>query len=154
MAPDILKRLRQATKERRCAILRYDGQQQIRVVDPHVIYTDQAGNVLVVCLQTRGHTDPGVTYPSWQTFHLRKIESVFLLDISFEVRLSEGFVPDKPEYHHGLIAIATSASSAIHYKRRGTSANILLYQARGWLWEVGSAIDRVLSDRHHGPRDR
>ncbi|MHB8453735.1 MAG: hypothetical protein ACYDDO_03350 [Acidiferrobacterales bacterium] len=148
MAPDILKRLRQATKERRCAIMRYDGQQQIRVVEPHVIYTDQSGSVLVVCFQTRGHSDPGVSQPCWQTFHLRKIESVFLLDLNFKVRISEGFTPDRPEYRNGLIAIATSASSAIQYRRREKSANILLYQARGWLWGVGSAIDRVLSDRH------
>jgi len=154
MAPDILKRLRQATKERRCAILRYENRPHILVVEPHVIHMDKGGNVLVVCLQTRGHSDPGARHPSWQTFYLRKIESVFLLDITFEVRIAEGFVPDRPEYQRGLIAMATATSTSALYKRRDLSANVLLYQARGWLWEVGSAIDRALSNRPWGPRDR
>jgi len=147
MAPDIFNRLRQATKERCCVILRYERQQHIFVVEPHVIHMDKAGNVVVVCLQTRGHSDSGARHPFWQTFFLRKIESVFLLDTTFDVRIAEGFVPNRPEYQHGLTAMAKATSTSTLYKRRDRSENVLFCRARGWLWEVGSAIDRVLSNR-------
>jgi hypothetical protein len=31
--------------------------------------------------------------------------------------------------------------------------NLLFYQARGWWWGVGDALDRVLSDKDWSQRD-
>ena len=150
---DVLKLLLQSTKTRRCAIIRYAGQQQIRVVEPHVIYTDAAGNIVVDCLQTRGYSSPDAVFPFWQTFHLKNISSVFLLNINFEVRIKEGFRPDREQYQQGLLAMASSAASSVHYQREEKPKSMLFYQARGWWWEVGDALDRVLSDKDWSQRD-
>ena len=151
---DVLNLLIEATKSRRCAIIRYDGQQQIRVVEPHAIYTDATGNIIVDCLQTRGYSGPDTTFPFWQGFYLKKITSVFLLAIRFEVRLAEGFRPDHEDYQQGLLAIASRAASSIKYKREDKTPNMFFYQARGWWWEMGDALDRVLSDHKWPPRER
>jgi hypothetical protein len=150
---DVLTVLLQATKTRRCAIIRYAGQQQIRVVEPHAIYTDAAGNIVADCLQTRGHSSPDAVFPFWQTFHLKHISSVFLLNINFEVRIQEGFQPDSEKYQQGLLAMAMSASSSVRYQRKEKPVNLLFYQARGWWWGVGDALDRVLSDKDWSQRD-
>lgn len=150
---DVLKLLIQATKARRCAIIRYAGQQQIRVIEPHAIYTDAAGNIVVECLQTRGYSGPDATFPFWQGFYLKKISSVFLLYIHFDVRIEEGFKPDREEYQQGLLALATSAAASLYYKREERPINMLFYQARGWWWEVSDALDKVLSDKDWSRHD-
>lgn len=150
---DVLKLLLQATKTRRCAIIRYAGQQQIRVVEPHAIYTDDAGTIVVDCLQTRGYSSPDAVFPFWQTFHLKNISSVFLLNINFDVRIQEGFKPDSEKYQHGLLALASSGASSVLYRRGEKPKNILFYQARGWWWGVGDVLDRVLSDKGWSQRD-
>ena len=154
MTPDILKRLRLSIKDRRCAVLRYDSQQHIRVVEPHVIYTDAEGSVVVGCFQTRGPGNPAGDGVTWQRLLLSKIESVFLLDIGFNARIEEGFKPDHPAFQKGLIAVVATAVPGTRATRGGHSPNVLWHQARGWLWDMGSAIDRVLSDRKTEPGDR
>jgi hypothetical protein len=148
----VLNLLIEAIKTRRCAIIRYDGQQQIRVVEPHVIYTDDADNIVVECMQTRGQSDPDAAFPFWQPFYLKKINSVFLLNIAFEPRLQEGFRPDAESYKKGLLAMVAAPATSVVYRRRTEQTeekplNMLFYQARGWWWEMGDAIDRVLSDK-------
>ena len=98
---DVLKLLIQSIQSRQCAIIRYDGQQSIRVVEPHVIYTHSSGNIIVECLQTRGHSGPDTRFPFWQGFYLKKINSVFLLDIHFEARIKQGFKPDRADFRRG-----------------------------------------------------
>ncbi|MHB8348110.1 MAG: hypothetical protein ACYDHM_13230 [Acidiferrobacterales bacterium] len=153
MTPDILKRLRQSIKEKCCVVLRYDGQQHIRVVEPHVIYTGSDGTVTVGCFQTRGPGNSNAHTATWQILQLRRIESVFLLDIGFKVRIDQEFRPESPDYQQGLIAIVATAGPGARVMHPGKSPTMLWYQARGWLWGVGSVIDRVLSDRSWNPRD-
>ncbi|MHB8258073.1 MAG: hypothetical protein ACYDHY_07975 [Acidiferrobacterales bacterium] len=153
MAQDILKRLRQSIKERRCTLMRYDGQQHIRVVEPHVIYTDKDGTVLVGCFQTRGPGNAGTRTATWQLLRLSGIESVFLLDIEFKIRIDQGFNPESPDFQHGLIAIVETAGASSRIIRGNRPSTMLWSQARGWLWGVGSVIDRVLSDRGWDPHD-
>lgn len=153
MTPDILKRLRQSIKERRCTVLRYDGQQHVRVVEPHVIYTDREGVMVVGCFQTRGPGNAGAHAVTWQILQLRRIESVFLLDIGFKVRTDRGFDPGSLEFQRGLVAIVATEGISSRMTQSGRSPAMLWYQARGWLWGVGSAIDRVLSDRGWNSRD-
>jgi hypothetical protein len=153
MSSDVLKVLLQATKSRRCAIIRYSGQQQIRVVEPHAVYTDDSGNIVVECLQTRGHSSPDAVFPFWQTFYLKSITSAFLLNINFDVRIQEGFKPDSEKYQHGLLALASSPVSSVTYKREEKPVSMLFYQARGWWWGVGDVLDRVLSDKDWSSRD-
>ncbi len=133
--------------------MRYDGQQHIRVVEPHVIYTDSDGTVIVGCFQTRGPGNSDAHNATWQLLQLRRIESVFLLDIGFKVRIDLEFKPESPEYHRGLVAIVATAGPGTRVMRPSKSHAMLWCQARGWLWGVGSAIDRVLSDRGWNPND-
>ncbi len=154
MTADILKRLRQSIREKRCAVLRCAGHQHVRVVEPHVIYTDKDGTVVLGCFQVRGPGNAGVNAVTWQLLQLRQIESVFLLDIAFAVRTDRGFDPGSPEFQRSLIAIVTGASAPAAAAHGSRSPAMLWYQARGWLWDVGSVIDRVLSDRGQDRRSR
>lgn len=151
MLPDALTLLSKAAKERRCAIIRYDGQHQIRAVEPHVIYADSDGNVLVECYQTRGHCDKDAEPPFWRRFQLRKINSVFLLNIQFRARVDAGFDPRNPDYHQRLIAMVSDPATFMRDQRKSQPPKMLLSQVRGWWWEMGSAIDRVLSQRNEWP---
>lgn len=147
MLPDALTLLSRAAKERRCAIIRYDGQHQIRAVEPHAIYTDASGNLVVECYQTRGYSETNERLPFWRIFSLRRIDSVFLLNIPFRARIEAGFRFDKPEYRDGLIAIVDDPVGMVRGPQSLAGSQMLLSQMRGWWWEVGSAIDRVLSAR-------
>jgi hypothetical protein len=151
MPPDALTLLSKAAKERRCAIIRYDGQHQIRAIEPHVIYADRAGNILVECFQTRGHCDTDEELPQWRTFELRKIHSVFLLNIQFRARVDAGFDARNPDYHERLITMVNDPATFVRDQRRAAAPKMLLSQVRGWWWEVGTAIDRVLSQRNDWP---
>jgi len=157
MVSNTLKLLIQAAKERRCAVIRYDGQHLIRVVEPHAIYTDQNGTIIAECYQTRGFAEGEKPVPSWKLFELGKIRSVFLLNTTFRARFKQGFNPRRPEYAHGLVALVNDpASFAAHSvpdsDDGGTRPTTLFHQARDIWWEVGSAIDRFLSDKDWGPR--
>ena len=133
---DVLNLLLQAIKTRRCAIIRYAGQQQIRVVEPHAIYTDDAGSIVVECLQTRGHASPEAIFPFWQMFQLKNISSVLLLNVHFDVRVHEGYKPISGKYQQGLLAQVSSAATEALYKRVEKPVSLLFYQTRE-LWSGG-----------------
>jgi hypothetical protein len=131
---DVLNLLLQAIKTRRCAIIRYAGQQQIRVVEPHAIYTDDAGTIVVECLQTRGHSSPDAIFPFWQMFQLKNISSVLLLNVNFDVRIHDGYKPVSGKYQQGLLAQVSSGAADVLYKRVEKPVNLLFYQARNRCW--------------------
>ena len=87
------------------AAIRYDNQHHIRVVEPHVIYISRDGIILVDCYQTKGQQDAGEDKPLWKTYQLMNIDSIFLLNETFEARIDAGFTPTKQEYKGGLIAM-------------------------------------------------
>ncbi len=103
--PNVLQLLTGAIKERRCVAIRYRDQNQIRVVEPHAIYKDEAGEVVVECFQTRGYSAAGRGTPYWRPFRLRKITALSVLGETFSPRVEEGYSPHKLKYKNGLLAV-------------------------------------------------
>jgi len=105
MLPNILKLMISAIREKRCIAIRYHDQRHVRVIEPHVIYTHESGELIVDAYQTRGYSASGRPPPYWRPFRLKKINAVSMLKESFETRLAEGFSRDKDKYRRGLVAM-------------------------------------------------
>jgi len=105
MIPNIIQLLTAAIREKRCVAIRYHDQRHVRVIEPHVIYTHENGELLVDAFQTRGYSESGRLPPFWRPFRLKKISAVSLLKETFETRLDEGFSPDKLKYQRKRVAM-------------------------------------------------
>ncbi len=107
MTDEALSILSEAIKARRCCALRYRDQTQARVVEPHAIYEDGTGEVIVDCYQVGGYSSADRLPPFWRPFRLRKINAVALLRKTFVPRRSEGFSPTRLRYRTGLICLVS-----------------------------------------------
>lgn len=105
MIPNILQLLTQAIHEKRCVAIRYHDQRHVRVVEPHAIYSQESGELILDAFQTRGYSSSGRPPPFWRPFRLKKIGAISVLKENFETRAQEGFSPDKDKYRNGLVAI-------------------------------------------------
>ncbi len=103
MTEDVLDVLKEAVRSRRCCALRYRDQTQVRVAEPHAIYEDASGEIIVDCYQVGGYSESGRTPPFWRPFRVRKISAAALLKKTFLPRRSEGFSPTRSRYRKGLI---------------------------------------------------
>jgi predicted DNA-binding transcriptional regulator YafY len=112
MIPNILQLLTTAIREKRCVAVRYHDQRHVRVIEPHVIYTHESGELVMDAFQTRGYSASGRPPPFWRPFRLRKISAVSLLKENFETRLREGFARDKDRYRNGLVAMVDDRRQA------------------------------------------
>jgi predicted DNA-binding transcriptional regulator YafY len=115
MAPNILRVLSRAIREQRAIAIRYYDQRQIRVVEPHAVYTNERGELVVDGFQTRGFSSSGRPAPFWRPFRLKRIASVSLLKETFEPRVAEGFSPDRVKYRSGLVAMIDSRRARYMY---------------------------------------
>jgi len=105
MIPNVLQLLTQAVREKRCVAIRYHDQRHVRVVEPHVLYTHESGEILLDAFQTRGYSSSGRPPPFWRPFRLKKISAISLLKENFETRMAEGFSHEKDKYKRGLVAM-------------------------------------------------
>lgn len=123
MIPNILQLLTTAIREKRCIAIRYHDQRELRVVEPHAIYSHKNGELLVDAFQTRGYSSSGRPPPFWRPFRLKKISAISVLKETFETRLSEGFSHDKDRYQRRLVTMVD---------QRGVGSDIppLVMQAR------------------------
>jgi predicted DNA-binding transcriptional regulator YafY len=115
MVANILHIISQAIKDRRCVAIRYHDQRQIRVVEPHAIYTGERGELMVDAYQTRGYSSSGRPPPFWRPFRLKKITAVSVLKESFEIRVAEGFSSERLKYKNGLVSIVQDSRPAFVY---------------------------------------
>ncbi len=115
MLPNILQVLSGAVKNRHCLALRYADQRQIRVVEPHAIYTDERGELVLDAYQTRGYSASGRPPPFWRPLRLKKISGVQVLKESFVPRATEGFSAARLKYRKGLVAIVEQPPAAFVY---------------------------------------
>ncbi len=116
MLPNILQILSGAIEHKRCLALRYHDQRQVRVVEPHAIYANERGELVLDAYQIRGFSASGRPPPFWRPFRLKKISAVSVLKEPFEPRLAEGFSPHRLKYRNGLVAIvATHSAPAFTY---------------------------------------
>jgi len=105
MIPNILQVLTTAIREKRCVAIRYHDQRQVRVIEPHAIYTHESGELVMDAFQTRGYSSSGRPPPFWRPFRLKKISAISPLKENFETRVQEGFSPEKDKYRHGPVAM-------------------------------------------------
>lgn len=105
MIPNILQLMISAIRDKHCVAIRYHDQRHVRVIEPHVIYTHESGELIVDAYQTRGYSSSGRPPPYWRPFRLKKINAISLLKESYETRLNEGFSRDKDKYRRGLVAM-------------------------------------------------
>jgi len=105
MGVDVLGVLTEAVKSRRVCAMRYRDQLEARIVEPHAIYEDAAGEVIVDCFQVRGYSYSQRTPPFWRPFRVRKIAGAALLAETFEPRYADGFSPSRIRYRKGLLCI-------------------------------------------------
>lgn len=112
MTDDVLNVLTEAIRSRRCCALRYRDQTQARVVEPHAIYKDGAGEIIVDCYQVGGYSSADRTPPFWRPFRVRKINAAALLRKTFVARRSEGFSPTRLRYRSGLICLVSEAEES------------------------------------------
>ncbi len=110
-----LKQLAKAVKSRRCVAIRYRDQKEIRVIEPHCIYTNDQGEFIIDGFQTRGHSHSGRPPPFWRPFRLKKISAVSLMEERFEVRRAEGFDSNKSKYKDRVIAIVADTGPSHLY---------------------------------------
>lgn len=108
MVPNILQLLAKAVREKRCVAIRYHDQSDIRVIEPHAIYTADNSEIVADAFQTRGYTASGRPPPFWRPFRIKEISSVSLMDEGFTVRHAEGFSTNRSRYQKGLIAIVSN----------------------------------------------
>lgn len=114
MIPNILQLLTGAIRDKQCVAIRYHDQRQVRVLEPHVVYALENGELVVEAYQTRGYSASGRPPPFWRPFRLKKINALSVLKETFETRTQEGFARDKDRYRNGLVAMVDD-------RRRGTS---------------------------------
>ena len=120
MLPNILQLMSQAIKEKRCVAVRYHDQRQIRVLEPHAIYTDERGELVLDGYQIRGYSSAGRPPPFWRPFRLKKITAASVLKETFQPRASEGFSANRLKYQHGLVAIVQDNRPAFVYPTQST----------------------------------
>ena len=115
MASNILQVLSQAIRDKRCIAIRYHDQRQIRVIEPHAIYSGERGELMLDAYQTRGYSSSGRPPPFWRPFRLKKITAVSVLKENFSPRVTEGFSPDRLKYKSGLVSIGQDERPAFAY---------------------------------------
>ncbi len=103
MVDDTLGIFKEAVRSRRCCAIRYRDQVQVRVVEPHAVYEDASGEVIVDCYQVSGYSESGRAFPFWRPFRMRKVSAAVLLKQTFVPRRSEGYSPTRSRYRKGLI---------------------------------------------------
>lgn len=115
MLPNILQLLSNAIQERHCVAVRYSEQRQIRIVEPHAIYTDERGELVLDAYQVRGYSASGRPAPFWRPMRLKKISAVQVLNETFVPRAAEGFSGARLKYRNGLVALVQQPSAAFTY---------------------------------------
>ena len=115
MLPNTIQLISQAIKVKRCIAIRYHDQRQIRVVEPHAVYTDERGDLSMDAYQTRGYSASGRPPPFWRPFRLKKITAVSVLKEKFQPRITEGFSTNRLKYRSGLVAIVQDTEPAFVY---------------------------------------
>ncbi len=115
MLPNTIQLISQAIKEKRCIAIRYHDQRQIRVIEPHAVYTDERGELVMDAYQTRGHSASGRPPPFWRPFRLKRITAVSVLKEKFQPRIAEGFSANRLKYRSGLVAIVPDSQPSFGY---------------------------------------
>ncbi len=110
MLPNALQVVTRAIRERRCLAIHFDGQRDVRVVEPHAVYSDEQDRLVLDAYQIRGYSEAGRPTPFWRPFPLGQITTISLLKENFAPRILEGFSPTRPKYRRGLVVVIDNGS--------------------------------------------
>ncbi len=113
MLPNALQVVTRAIRERRCLAIHFDGQRDVRVVEPHAVYSDEQDRLVLDAYQIRGYSEAGRPTPFWRPFPLGQITTISLLKENFAPRVPEGFSPQRPKYRRGLVVVVDGGGSGI-----------------------------------------
>jgi hypothetical protein len=91
MIPNLIEILSGAIANKRRVSIRYKGQEEPRIIEPHILYKTRGGRYVVESYQVRGYSSGGRVPPFWRPFQLRKMTTVIVLDELFTPRIVEGF---------------------------------------------------------------
>jgi hypothetical protein len=108
--PNTLRVLTQAIQEKRCVAIRCDGKNRLVTIEPHAIYTDAHGDIVLDCFQKTHADNDDRIKGFWNTINWRKINAVFWLNTFFAPRIAQGFVEVDDKYQSGLVAIVNTGS--------------------------------------------
>jgi predicted DNA-binding transcriptional regulator YafY len=120
MLANIMQVLSGAIRERRCVAIRYHDQRQVRVIEPHAVYSNDRGELVLDGYQTRGFSSSGRPTPFWRPFRLKRISAITVLKERFEARVTEGFSPSRLKYRNGCLAIVEDSRPAFQYPTQHT----------------------------------
>lgn len=115
MLSNVLQLISQAIRERRCVALRYEDQRELRVIEPHAVYSNERDELVLDAYQIRGYSSANRPTPFWRPFRLGKIGSLSLLKEGFTPRVVEGFSPNRLKYRHGLVVAVGGAQPEFLY---------------------------------------
>lgn len=112
---NVVKFIAMAIKERNVIAIKYRGQDEVRVVEPHVLYRNERGEIALDGYQVRGFSASGRPPPFWRPYRLKKITAINVLPDQFTARLSEGFSLEKKRYKKELLA-AVDTTQTMNFK--------------------------------------
>ncbi|MDH5632025.1 MAG: WYL domain-containing protein [Gammaproteobacteria bacterium] len=107
------KLIAQAIQDRHCLAIRYRGQEDIRVIEPHALYLNERDELTVDGFQLRGFSASGRPAPFWRPFRVKKITAINVLPDHFTPRVAEGYSANKKRYQRKLLMAAEE--SGMHF---------------------------------------
>lgn len=91
MIPHLYKTIASAIRNKRRIVIRYNGHSGSRVVEPHVLFKSDGGEISLLGYQIRGHHSSRRNDNFWRAFQLRKIDGIHVSAELFTPRLSHGY---------------------------------------------------------------
>lgn len=77
-------------------VIEFDyNEEGLRECEPHALYRNKKGEILVDCYQTCGHSSQGL--PAWKQFKLNKISDLTVID-GLTYGIQKGFNPESTRY--------------------------------------------------------
>ncbi len=99
---ELLQIIKAGILGRRLLELTYEGDQ-LRRVEPYVLYEDSGGELFVAVFQLWGHSRSGET-SGWKALKLPRITTIRLLEETFTLRGDFNAV-DRSNYHRVILGV-------------------------------------------------
>lgn len=109
MIPNVKRLVGSAIRNRRRMLIRYDGKERSRVIEPHMLYYSRNGGMNLLAYQIRGYHSSKRKGSYWRPFQLSKIDSIYVTEETFQARQKEGYsAVSKLVRGDNLVSIDTS----------------------------------------------
>jgi len=88
---DTLKFVTSAIQQRRRLAIRYNGQVNLCVIEPHILYRTQDGMLALVAYQKGSYQSSVRRGTFWRPFQLKRIDKIYATDEPFSPRVRQGY---------------------------------------------------------------